>query len=57
MTVDLQRQYAQARQQLELLQSAPDKDMPAIDELIHQLEKLQLALKIQQGIQGNNPNE
>lgn len=57
MTAALQLQYAEARRQLELLQSAPEKDLQAIDELIRELEKLQLALKAQQGIQGNNPNE
>ncbi len=45
------------RQQLEGLLSQPDKDMAGIDRLVNDLERLQLAIKAELGIQGNNPNE
>ena len=35
----------------------PIKDFPRIDQLVDQLELIQLAIKEQHGIKGNNPNE
>jgi len=45
------------RQQLEGLLNQPDKDMAEVDRLVSALERLQLAIKAELGIRGNNPNE
>ena len=45
------------RQQLESLLNQPDKDMVEADRLINELDRLQLAIKAELGIRGNNPNE
>jgi len=52
-----QAEYAQLRLQLESLLAQPDKDMAAVDRLVNALERLQLAIKADLGIRGNNPNE
>jgi hypothetical protein len=52
-----QAKYAQLRRQLESLLAQPDKDMAAVDRLVDALERLQLAIKAELGIRGNNPNE
>jgi hypothetical protein len=57
MKPDLESDYARLRAQLQALQAAPDKDFGRIDRLIDELEKLQLAIKAEHGLQGNNPNE
>jgi len=57
MKPDLESGYARLRAQLQALQEAPVKDFAKIDQLVEQLEKIQLAIKAQHGIQGNNPNE
>jgi hypothetical protein len=57
MKPDLESAYDRLRAQLQAAQEAPVKDFAEIDLLIEQLEKLQLAIKAQHGIQGNNPNE
>ncbi len=57
MKVALQAEYAQLRRQLESLLAQPDKDMAAVDRLVDALECLQLAIKAELGIRGNNPNE
>ena len=59
VTVNAARQaeYAQLRLQLESLLAQPDKDMAAVDRLVDALERLQLAIKAELGIRGNNPNE
>lgn len=49
--------YRSLREQLESLQAAPVKDMPAIDRVISQLAAEQLRLKAQDGQAGNNPIE
>ena len=54
---DLQAQYKQLREKLERLMAEPVKDFPAIDVLVNRLEMLQLAIKGEHGIKGNNPNE
>lgn len=54
---DLQAQYANLRQDLDRLMAAPVKEFPRIDDLVDRLELLQLAIKEQHGIKGNNPNE
>jgi hypothetical protein len=35
----------------------PTKDMAAVDNLVFELERIQLDIKAELGIQGNNPNE
>jgi hypothetical protein len=57
MKARLESRYAELRAQLEALQAAPVKDLARIDLLIDELEKLQLAIKAEHGIKGNNPNE
>ena len=54
---DLQAEYVHLREELEQLMAAPVKDFSAVDELVNQLEMLQLAIKGEHGIKGNNPNE
>lgn len=54
---DLQSEYVQLREKLQQLMAAPVKDFPAVDELVNQLEMVQLAIKGEHGIKGNNPNE
>ena len=49
--------YAQCRAALVAEQEKPDKDFARIDALIDALETLQLAIKREHGLQGNNPNE
>ena len=55
--IDAQERYAQARAELQTLQAAPVKDLPAIDRIIDELEQLQLLIKETHGLKGNNPNE
>jgi hypothetical protein len=57
MKPDLESAYARLRAQLQALQEAPVKDFAKIDQLIEQLEQIQLAIKAEHGIKGNNPNE
>ena len=54
---NLQAEYAHLRENLQQLMASPVKDLPAIDELVDRLEMLQLAIKGEHGIKGNNPNE
>ena len=54
---DLKFEYNAMRQELEGLMSAPVKNFPRIDELVGRLELVQLAIKDEGGIKGNNPNE
>lgn len=53
----LESSYAELRAQLQALQAAPVKDFAKIDQLIDELEKLQLAIKAEHGVKGNNPVE
>ncbi len=57
MKPDLKVEYARLRAQLEVLQGAPVKDLPRIDQLIDELEQIQLAIKAEHGLKGNNPIE
>ena len=54
---NLQAEYAHLREKLQRLMASPVKNLPAIDELVNRLEMLQLAIKGEHGIKGNNPNE
>jgi hypothetical protein len=53
----LESEYAALRAQLQALLEAPVKDLAKIDQVVDQLEKIQLAIKAQHGIKGNNPLE
>lgn len=53
----LQQRYAQLRTQLETLLAQPNKDMAEVDRLVDELERCQLDIKAELGVQGNNPNE
>jgi Spy/CpxP family protein refolding chaperone len=57
LTQDLPAQYERLREEMERLMAEPVKDFAAIDRLVDRLERLQLAIKEQHGIKGNNPNE
>jgi Spy/CpxP family protein refolding chaperone len=57
LTQDLPAQYERLREEMERLMAEPVKDFAAIDQLVDRLERLQLAIKEQHGIKGNNPNE
>lgn len=52
-----QSEYDGLRTELQRLMMAPVKDFLRIDQLVDQLELLQLAIKGEHGIRGNNPNE
>ena len=54
---DLPAQYERLREEMKRLMAEPVKDFAAIDQLVDRLERLQLAIKEQHGIKGNNPNE
>jgi hypothetical protein len=54
---DRTAEYDRLREELERLMAEPVKDFQRIDELVQRLERLQLAIKEQHGIKGNNPNE
>lgn len=49
--------YEQSRAALIAEQEKPDKNFARIDALINMLEALQLDIKREHGLQGNNPNE
>ena len=57
MNAARQGEYARMRQRIENLLTQPDKDMAEVDRLVNALEHLQLAIKAEFGIRGNNPNE
>lgn len=57
LSTDLESEYGHLREELERLMTEPIKDFPRIDHLVDQLERIQLAIKEQHGIKGNNPNE
>lgn len=52
-----QSRYERLRAELESLMAQPVKDMPRIDHLVDELERVQLEIKTEMGILGNNPNE
>ena len=57
INTDLESEYDHLREEMERLMTEPIKDFPRIDYLVNQLERLQLTIKEQHGIKGNNPNE
>ncbi|MEO7108275.1 MAG: hypothetical protein ABIZ09_18000 [Rhodoferax sp.] len=50
-------QYQILRERLVALQSAPEPDFAAIDEVINGLSKAQIAYKATHGLIGNNAND
>lgn len=57
MKPDLKADYARLRVELEALMMQPVKDFARIDQIVRQLEQVQLAIKEEHGVKGNNPNE
>ena len=57
MKPDLKADYIRLRAELEALMAQPVKDFPRIDQIVDQLEQVQLAIKEEHGVKGNNPNE
>ena len=57
MNAARQAEYERMRQRLESLLNQPDKDIAEVDRLVNALERLQLAIKAELGIRGNNPIE
>jgi len=57
MKPDLKADYTRLRAELEALMAQPVKDFPRIDQIVDQLEQVQLAIKEEHGVKGNNPNE
>ena len=53
----IESDYEQLRTRLAELNSAPVKDVRAIEEVVGLLEKTQLAFKATFGLFGNNPND
>ncbi len=53
----LRRRYDQLRAELEAQMAQPVRDLPRIDHLVDELERVQLQYKLVLGIPGNNPNE
>lgn len=49
--------YERLRRKLVALKSAPEQNMVAIDTVVRDLEKAQLAFKAAHGMIGNNPIE
>lgn len=53
----LRSDYDDLRARLETLLAQPEKDMAEVDHVVDALERTQLDIKAELGIQGNNPNE
>lgn len=53
----LRSDYDDLRARLETLLAQPEKDMAEVDHVVDALERIQLDIKFELGIQGNNPNE
>ncbi|MEY3872208.1 MAG: hypothetical protein RLZZ296_1203, partial [Pseudomonadota bacterium] len=51
----LRSDYDDLRARLETLLAQPEKDMAEVDHLVDALERVQLDIKAELGIQGNNP--
>ena len=57
MTKDSTPEYEQLRDTLKKLLASPVPDEHAIDRVIDELERMQLVIKSEHGLKGNNPNE
>ena len=53
----LRSDYDDLRARLEALLAQPEKDMTEVDHVVDALERIQLDIKAELGIQGNNPIE
>jgi hypothetical protein len=53
----LRLNYGLMRARLESLLGQPEKDMAMVDRLVSELERIQLDIKAELGVLGNNPNE
>lgn len=53
----LRSDYDDLRARLEALLAQPEKDMAEVDHVVDALERIQLDIKAELGIQGNNPIE
>ena len=53
----LRSDYDDLRARLETLLAQPEKDMAEVDHVVDALERIQLDIKAELGIQGNNPIE
>jgi len=53
----LRSDYSHLRARLESLLAQPEKDWAEVDHLVYALERVQLDIKAELGLQGNNPNE
>lgn len=53
----LKQRYEQMRGELETLLAQPETDMSGVDRLVDDLEFLQLRIKSELGVHGNNPRE
>ena len=54
---NLRSDYDDLRARLEALLAQPEKDMAEVDHVVDALERIQLDIKAELGIQGNNPIE
>ncbi len=57
MKTDLVQRYETLRARLQGLMLQPDRDMAAVDSLIAELARVQIEIKAELGVRGNNPNE
>lgn len=53
----LRSDYSHLRARLESLLAQPEKDWAEVDHLVDALERIQLDIKAELGLQGNNPSE
>jgi hypothetical protein len=56
-TMDSSAEYDRLRNELQELRAAPVPDLPAIDRVIGELERIQRHIKEEHGHKGNNPHE
>jgi len=52
-----QAEYERLRLRLQSLLAQPNRNLIEVDSLVGDLDRLQLAIKAELGIRGNNPNE
>jgi hypothetical protein len=55
--MDSSAEYERLRNELQQLNAAAIPDLPAIDKVIRELERIQRQIKAEHGHKGNNPNE
>lgn len=57
MSTALVQRYETLRARLRDLMMQPVRDMAAVDSLIDELARVQIDIKAELGVKGNNPNE